>query len=52
VTPAVFRLVPTTSKPASTSAATAAAPMPDAAPVTKATGRGFVIRFPDRSLVP
>jgi hypothetical protein len=26
--------------------------MPDAAPVTKATGREFVSRFPDRSLVP
>ena len=38
VTPAVFRLVPTTSKPTSASARAAAFPMPDEAPVTSATG--------------
>ena len=39
VTLEVFRLVPTTSKPASTSASAAAFPIPEDAPVTSATGR-------------
>src|SRR5207248_5924168 len=39
VAPEAFRLVPTTSKPASTSASAAASPIPEDAPVTSATGR-------------
>lgn len=37
------RLVPTTSKPALTRASTASFPMPEDAPVTRATGRAVVI---------
>jgi hypothetical protein len=43
VTFAALRLVPTTSKPASTSAMEVALPMPEEAPVTRATGRVVVI---------
>ena len=43
VTLEAFRLVPTTSKPASTSASAAAFPIPEDAPVTSATGRAVVI---------
>src|SRR6266568_3074902 len=43
VTFAAFRLVPTTSKPASASARAAALPIPEDAPVTRATGRFVVI---------
>ena len=43
VTREVSRLVPTTSKPASTSASAASFPMPEDAPVTSATGRFVVI---------
>ena len=39
----MLRLVPITSKPASTSASAAAFPMPEDAPVTSATGRVVVI---------
>src|SRR5947209_10303985 len=46
VTSDEFRLVPTTSKPASTSASEAALPMPADAPVTSATGLVFVIFAP------
>src|SRR5215217_8237952 len=43
VRPDACRLVPTTSKPASTNARAAACPMPEDAPVTSATGRVVVI---------
>ena len=42
-TPDVFRLVPTTSNPATTRAAAAALPMPEDAPVTSATGLAAVV---------
>ena len=42
----MFRLVPTTSKPASTSASAAAFPIPEDAPVTSATGRFVDIMTP------
>src|SRR5437667_180723 len=45
-TPDAFRLVPTTSKPASTSASDAAFPIPEDAPVTSATGLAVFIATP------
>src|SRR5437588_6978084 len=50
VAPDAVRLVPTTSKPASTSASEAAFPMPEDAPVTSATGLAAVIVVPASDL--